>query len=159
MGLWDPCALREGNRWHVGSVPREGVASCTVWRCPSSVGLRDCWVSGIPVEGRSLGVLPSAWGALQDSPRPLTPFHSPQECLGWQLWSAPKPALQSLFASPALGLLGDMCTCWPLRERRRAHPLFSQGALPKGGKAASLDRINLAYRTKDSHDIQFPPIN
>lgn len=122
-------------------------------RPPGLPGVRD------PSGGRVIGRIAFSMGSFAGFSPPSDPLPQPLG-MPWLValecpkTSSPKPVC---FSCP--GDAGGMCTCWPLRERRRAHPLFSQGALPKGGKAASVDRINLAYRTKNSHDIQFPPIN
>lgn len=83
------------------------------------------------MDGGSLGVLPSAWGAPQESSHPLSPFPQPPEVPWLAALECPQTASLKSVSLSCLREAGGLCSCWPLPEL----PLFSQGAPPEVGEA------------------------
>lgn len=120
------CAERGQQVWLVGSEPGEGVSSCTVWRCPSSVGPQDGWVSGIPVE--VTGSVAFSMGSFAGFFPPSDPPSStPRSALAGS-FGTPQKSVSSSCPQDAGGHLHLLASA----GRRRAHLLSSQGALPEG---------------------------
>jgi len=154
LGLWDPCAPREGNRCGLlalslgkGFPP----ARCGDVHPLSAPRMAGCQGS----QWRSLGVLPSAWGALQDSSHPLTPLPQPPGVP----WLAALERPKSLFPPPALRMLGGICTCWPLPDGGGLTYSPPRVPCPRGFQGSISRPNSLACRTKDSCNVRFPSIN
>lgn len=115
-------------------------------RPPGLQGIRD------PSGGQVTGSV--AWGALQDSPHPLTsPSSAPRSALAGSFGISPNSLSKVCFFLPS-GCWGGTGTCWPRSERKEEGSLtVPQGALPEGVKAASLDPVSPPCRMKDFCDV------
>lgn len=104
--------------------------------------------SGLPLEGGLPGALPFSTGSFAVFLLPSNPpFPKPHKLLSWHLWNALEIDPQKSVSSSQPW---DHGGCWHLPASPRTETVspacFFQGSLPRGGKAAFLDLISLAWR-------------